>query len=1235
MSDASNRLEEILEALRKQREKYAGLYGEEELPTPSGKDSPLKAQEGKKESPLPERGSQNSAVARPENTQEEKENQIEDKSQTQIENPFAGAKEETISFEVAKAEADHVRAEAVKEKEREKEQKAIEENPDAKVLEKDVLPPSLDKKDNTEAIEGEKPLVSDFVTITHVGLIHDIKTGEKEGKSEAPGEKDQKKDSLADEEQNGLPPEEIKKEDEKKPFVVKIHFDEDEKAKEELDAKATRNDNQQPLSRNIEETEKESPVKEKETAGLSLSDKEDPQTEEAKRTDGIGDKKDAVLKEQDRIESTAKNVSGISDSAKEPLKEQNQKAPFVVKIDYEKAFLADEQEQEKPEGPEDRSAQKDVKNVGETGEGSQITSEPPETKEEGKAARAGTSVAAPGSAPPQKGGEAQGKEDASLAKGQEENSVKENNLTDSLRLEPLHQEENGQPLEPPADEENAEQTKIYIRPFAKKSFEVRIPELEEDSGVSEGDFSAHQAEGKGAAAVIDGQPEEKIENQAQEPRDGLTDPSGAASPLQESPAEKSEDKERKEKQALLDPNHQTPPAQAEDHLKAAVSLATGSSASEAGLAGAAVSAGVKTASKGVVAPKEKTVQTKAGKKKKNDAASLKPQAPVRIEKIDKAEYVPHTDRDGTIKQEKNYFLAEESDKIIGVMVPEEEKELRSLSLSLKRKRAKLVISLFVGLLSLAGVILLFALSGTKLPGAQGSMITAGIEVGVLALNAALNWKLFYDALTHIFQKGKFSAHVPALLSVIGALVHDVLLLTSRDQLFGSAWVYTPIALLCIVTSLVCEIADDSGKIACLEFLSKTNTGSSMGVVLNSDLAKEITQRAFGDDVQAAVPIRRSKVTGVTGDTSHKAYSVFQKAIPALAVLSSIIVFAIKMGQGVGVFAALATFGSVLCICSPAIFPLCTSFGTYKAIKSLTKSGCALAGYDAAVSFTDLDALVVDQSDLFEDDEVQIQGIKTFGENRIDEAILLCASVLANTGGPLYKNFLKMIDGNTSILLSLKNLTYEEGMGYAAWFEGGRRVLIGNAALMESHDILLPVEDYEAKLGKAGKKVMYIADRGRLIAFFVAEYKVKPEYRRYAKLLDKYAVTLLIKGYDPNIDAAMIERMFKAPEKQVRLVSRAGSDYFEDHVIPPDTIATGAYVTRGVKGSVSLVLMCEKLKSTVFAAHFFAIASCLFGAFLSVMANASGKFYEMSTWQALVYQIIWLLPAVSFFFMKKR
>ena len=57
--------------------------------------------------------------------------------------------------------------------------------------------------------------------------------------------------------------------------------------------------------------------------------------------------------------------------------------------------------------------------------------------------------------------------------------------------------------------------------------------------------------------------------------------------------------------------------------------------------------------------------------------------------------------------------------------------------------------------------------------------------------------------------------------------------------------------------------------------------------------------------------------------------------------------------------------------------------------------------------------------------------------------------------------MKIIQGKMEILKKVENLVYEEGMGLSAWVDG-KRVLIGNSALMRHHEIYTPSADYEAK-----------------------------------------------------------------------------------------------------------------------------------------------------------------------------
>ena len=59
-------------------------------------------------------------------------------------------------------------------------------------------------------------------------------------------------------------------------------------------------------------------------------------------------------------------------------------------------------------------------------------------------------------------------------------------------------------------------------------------------------------------------------------------------------------------------------------------------------------------------------------------------------------------------------------------------------------------------------------------------------------------------------------------------------------------------------------------------------------------------------------------------------------------------------------------------------------------------------------------------------------------------------------------FLQIIQNNQKLLYPVESLNKETGYGFTGWIEHNR-VIIGNRAMMQRHDIELPSMDYELSL----------------------------------------------------------------------------------------------------------------------------------------------------------------------------
>ena len=146
--------------------------------------------------------------------------------------------------------------------------------------------------------------------------------------------------------------------------------------------------------------------------------------------------------------------------------------------------------------------------------------------------------------------------------------------------------------------------------------------------------------------------------------------------------------------------------------------------------------------------------------------------------------------------------------------------------------------------------------------------------------------------------------------------------------------------------------------------------------------------------------------------------------------------------------------------------LATLYANYpllRAQKSLAKEGAQLTGFEAVDTFSMINGVTVDASELFPSDNVLLHNIKMFEKRRIDEAILgIASSALCSFDGTIKNVFMKIIQGKMEILKKVENLVYEEGMGLSAWVDG-KRVLIGNSALMRHHEIYTPSARLRGKI----------------------------------------------------------------------------------------------------------------------------------------------------------------------------
>lgn len=277
--------------------------------------------------------------------------------------------------------------------------------------------------------------------------------------------------------------------------------------------------------------------------------------------------------------------------------------------------------------------------------------------------------------------------------------------------------------------------------------------------------------------------------------------------------------------------------------------------------------------------------------------------------------------------------------------------------------------------------------------------------------------------------------------------------------------------------------------------------------------------------------------------------------------------------------AINVFVCALCITAPCYALFCTNNTLLSVSKHLRTRGAMVNGFEGASVTTDANAIVIEAQDLFSARSCEIHGIKTFNGAKADDVILKTASVIINTKSPLASVFDDVIIGKQAILPEVDDIVYEDRLGTSAWIYR-KKILVGTRDLLVHHGVPVLKEEYERKYARKGRKVLYLAEAGKLMAMFVVSYSAEPQLKKSLKKLEKSGMTILVRSADPFINDESIAELFEIPDGYIRVMNSSNGRAFEKY---SNLFAekSPAYIVHNgsALGFVSAVSAAEDLQET--------------------------------------------------------
>jgi len=267
-------------------------------------------------------------------------------------------------------------------------------------------------------------------------------------------------------------------------------------------------------------------------------------------------------------------------------------------------------------------------------------------------------------------------------------------------------------------------------------------------------------------------------------------------------------------------------------------------------------------------------------------------------------------------------------------------------------------------------------------------------------------------------------------------------------------------------------------------------------------------------------------------------------------------------------------------------------------------------------------VLVDAKELFPKGTVVLNAIKTFGGQRIDDAIVDATALMCAVGGPLSDLFDQIIKSRRDMLPKIDNTVYEDDKGVTGWVSG-RRILVGSRKLMEAHSIEPPSRDYEEKYIRTGKRIVYLASGGELVAMFVVSYNSDRRRAMELRRMEDNGISLIVRTCDPNITPALLAECFGLEEHSVRVLpERLGSIYTEMTASPQER-SEAVMATKGrPTAMMRLLTACVRQRSNISIALALQNVAVILGLLLVAFLTCYSGLGQLTVTALMIYELFW-------------
>lgn len=505
-------------------------------------------------------------------------------------------------------------------------------------------------------------------------------------------------------------------------------------------------------------------------------------------------------------------------------------------------------------------------------------------------------------------------------------------------------------------------------------------------------------------------------------------------------------------------------------------------------------------------------------------------------------------------------------------------------------------------------------------GIYNSVIYLLVDIQLVLISALLTLSTFVNGLKGLFT-GKPNRNSVSAFMTLFALIHPAVLLTTGVQeypLFGS------LAALFLFFGAVAGFLESKRIYRTFRIFGKRGT-------------KLVATEVVGESAEAEA--FREQLTGdATFHSVHKAAFVddffarvgeegkWNRSVTVSLILSFLFAAAFagfSYWKGEDVATSANRFMIMLSMTLPlsGLFTLVLPFSHLS--KKAEKAECAVLSVAAADEYAASDVVSFTDKEIFPPKNVKVTTIRTYGQTRIDKALLYAAMIFQKMGGPLSHIFKKTISGVYADIP--ENFDFQEitADGMCAKIDG-KDIFVGNKNYLLSYDFGYTKDSMDEEFEDKSGKIMYMVIGSELAAKFYIRYSMSKRFQKTILSLYKHGICPAVKTCDPNIDGDLFRTLLQNDKIPAGIIKTC--DAMKD--APAEERSTGGMVcTSSIANLLHGFAICDSLRHLFRSNIAMKIISLLVGALVVVFLYFIGDLTKISGLFAILYQLLWLIPVL--------